>query len=49
VDSSHQAYLNAGWDRIKNWRKNYYGDTINLLCMLLISGNWWAPISEADS
>jgi endo-1,4-beta-D-glucanase Y len=49
VDRSHQAYLNAGWDRIKNWRKNYYGDTINLLCMLLISGNWWAPISEADS
>jgi endo-1,4-beta-D-glucanase Y len=44
VDSSHQSYLNSGWDTIINWREGYYGDTINLLCMLLISGNWWAPI-----
>jgi endo-1,4-beta-D-glucanase Y len=44
VDSSHQSYLNSGWDTIANWKESYYGDTINLLCMLLISGNWWAPI-----
>jgi endo-1,4-beta-D-glucanase Y len=43
VDNSHQSYLNAGWDKIINWRESYYGDTINLLSMLLISGNWWAP------
>jgi endo-1,4-beta-D-glucanase Y len=49
VDRAHQSYLNAGWDRIANWKKSYYGDTINLLSMLLISGNWWAPISQADS
>jgi endo-1,4-beta-D-glucanase Y len=49
VDSSHQSYLNAGWKTITNWRESYYGDTINLLCMLLISGNWWAPISHAPS
>jgi endo-1,4-beta-D-glucanase Y len=48
VDSSHQSYLNSGWDTIINWREGYYGDTINLLCMLLISGNWWAPI-EPDT
>jgi endo-1,4-beta-D-glucanase Y len=45
VDDSHQAFLNSGWDVIKNWRESYYGDTINLLCMLLISGNWWSPAS----
>ncbi|MBO0861736.1 MAG: chitosanase [Chloracidobacterium sp.] len=49
VDKSHQAYLNAGWNTIKNWREDYYGDTLNLLCMLLISGDWWAPISHAPS
>jgi endo-1,4-beta-D-glucanase Y len=49
VDSSHQSYLNSGWDTITNWRESYYGDTINLLSMLLISGNWWAPISQAPS
>jgi endo-1,4-beta-D-glucanase Y len=49
VNSSHQSYLNSGWDKIKNRREGYYEDTINLLCMLLISGNWWAPISDAAS
>ncbi len=43
ADPAHQAYLNAGWTRINNWRDSYYGDSINLLCMLVISGNWWAP------
>jgi endoglucanase len=43
ADPAHQAYLNSGWTRINNWRDSYYGDSINLLCMLLISGNWWAP------
>jgi endo-1,4-beta-D-glucanase Y len=55
VDRSHQMYLNSGWDTIANWREkgaaatHGYGDSINLLCMLLISGNWWAPISHAPS
>jgi endo-1,4-beta-D-glucanase Y len=48
VDNSHQAFLNSGWKTISNWKDSYYGDTINLLCMLLISGNWWSPAS-ADS
>jgi len=46
VDPSHQAFMNSGWDVIKKWRNgDYYGDTINLLCMFLISGNWWSPTS----
>jgi endo-1,4-beta-D-glucanase Y len=43
VDNSHQAFLNSSWEVIKNWKDSYYGDTINLLCMFLISGNWWSP------
>jgi endo-1,4-beta-D-glucanase Y len=46
VDHSHQDFLNSGWEVIKNWRNgDYYGDTINILCMLLISGNWWSPVA----
>ena len=43
VDSSHQQYLNNGWDHILNWNMDYYNDIIKLLCMLSISGNWWPP------
>ncbi|HSV88313.1 MAG TPA: glycosyl hydrolase family 8 [Bacteroidales bacterium] len=39
----HQQWLNEGWNHIKNVKISYYPDTINLLSMLLISGNWWAP------
>lgn len=45
VDSAHQDYLNAGWSYMTNTvnRESYFGDTINLLCMLLISGKWTRP------
>ncbi len=43
VDSAHQNYLNQGWSLISSTREDYYGDSISLLCMILISGNWWAP------
>ena len=43
TDERYQAFLNNGWDYIKATRESYYGDTICLLNMLLISGNWWNP------
>ncbi len=43
IDVSNQSYLNQGWSIMRNWKSGYYGDSINLLCMLFISGNWWAP------
>jgi len=53
TDPSKQEFLNSGWDFISNkflgdqkeeegW-SGYYSDTIALLNMLLISGNWWSP------
>jgi endo-1,4-beta-D-glucanase Y len=42
VDPNLQTFLNKGWDRIKNDHYAYFNDSINLLCMLAISGNWWA-------
>ncbi|WP_430815063.1 glycosyl hydrolase family 8 [Carboxylicivirga sp. RSCT41] len=43
VDPKYQVFLNKGWDVIKAEKESYYGDTIGLLNMLLISGNWWNP------
>ncbi|HEX2926399.1 MAG TPA: glycosyl hydrolase family 8 [Ruminiclostridium sp.] len=44
VDNTNQSYLNDGWTKISNWREKCDGDSINLLSMLLISGNWWIPV-----
>ncbi len=43
VSSANQAYLNALWDRIVTMQEGYYEDTLNLLNMIYISGNWWKP------
>lgn len=45
ADATHQEWLNDGWEVISTRSSSYYPDTINLLSMLLISGNWWAPPS----
>ncbi|WP_338792162.1 glycosyl hydrolase family 8 [Bernardetia sp. MNP-M8] len=49
VDISHQAFLNDGWDHLKTGYYDYYDATINLLCMLYISGNWWKPEINPDT
>jgi endo-1,4-beta-D-glucanase Y len=42
--TSNQVWLNAIWDNVANrgleW---YYGDTVKMLCMLVMSDNWWSP------
>ena len=45
VDSSHQDWLNALWDATlgDEGDANYFGDTLKLLSMIVMSGNWWAP------
>ncbi len=43
TNTSHQAWVNAGWDWMKNKKESYYSDTFNLLTMLFITGNWWKP------
>ncbi len=42
-NNSNQSFLNSGWNYIKNRQTDYYGTSINLLSMLMISGNWWVP------
>jgi hypothetical protein len=41
--ATSQDFLNKGWNEVKVEKEEYYEDSINLLCMLLLSGNWWKP------
>ncbi|OAB33034.1 chemotaxis protein [Paenibacillus glacialis] len=43
TNSAHQAWVNSGWDWMKNKKEGYFSDSYNLLNMLFISGNWWIP------
>lgn len=43
IDPKYQSFLNKGWDLIRAEQEDYYGDTLTLLSMLFVSGNWWKP------
>lgn len=46
VDAAHQSWLNAIWDLTSRQGLNatdYYGNTLKLLSMIVMSGNWWSP------
>jgi endo-1,4-beta-D-glucanase Y len=41
---TNQPWLNALWDDMAGrGTSEYYGDTLKLLAMIVISGNWWSP------
>ncbi len=42
-DPAQQAWLNAIYDSVYNNHIDYYEDSVNLLCMLVMSGNFWSP------
>ncbi|MEE9381909.1 MAG: glycosyl hydrolase family 8 [Nannocystaceae bacterium] len=52
IGAEFQDYLNAGWDiyvappEDGTRDDNYFDDTLQLLAMLYVSGNWWAPYSS---
>ena len=43
VDEHYQNFVNKGWEYMSNVRDDYYNDCINLMCMLMVSDNWWKP------
>lgn len=50
VDASNQAWLNAIWDLVVATpasAEHYYENTLKLLSMIVMSGNWWAPQAVA--
>lgn len=41
---SNQPWVNNLWNTIVNFSvESYYEDTIKLLCLIVMSGNWWVP------
>jgi hypothetical protein len=51
VDSSNQSWLNSIWDLVvatPSTTDGYYENTLKLLAMIVMSGNWWAPERVAD-
>lgn len=44
LHEDYKPLLNDGVRMLSLWRNNYYNDTIALLSLLLISGNWWNPV-----
>jgi hypothetical protein len=48
-DPSRQEWLNALWESVaasKPGVDGYYGDTLKMLCMIVLSGNWWTPMPD---
>jgi len=46
ADATNQAWLNALWDTVVATpasAEGYYENSIKMLSMLVMSGNWWAP------
>jgi endo-1,4-beta-D-glucanase Y len=43
-DPGSQVWLDAIWNQlVKNTPDDYFGDTVSLLAMIVMSGNWWTP------
>lgn len=46
VDATNQAWLDEVWDHVASTplsSEGYYENTLKLLSMIVMSGNWWAP------
>jgi endo-1,4-beta-D-glucanase Y len=42
-DPAQQEWLNSVYDSVYDKHEDYYEDSINLLCMMVMSGNFWSP------
>ncbi len=43
TDPSQQDWLNALYGSVYDRHEDYYEDSVNLLCLLVMSGNFWTP------
>lgn len=44
VDAENQEWLNAIWDEVIDTPVgSYYGDTLKMQALIVMSGNWWEP------
>lgn len=48
INEQNQNWLNKLWDFTSSEptsETNYFNNTIRLLCLILVSGNWWTPLN----
>ncbi len=48
IHSSNQKWLNDLWDYTSSQptsESNYFNNTVRLLCLIMVSGNWWTPLN----
>jgi endoglucanase len=50
TDAANQSWLNSIWTHAANTNtENYYNDSIRLLSMIVMSGNWWSPDATTNT
>jgi len=42
-DPAQQEWLNAIYDSVYENHLDYYEDSVNFLCLLVMTGNFWTP------
>ncbi len=42
-DPAQQDWLNAIYDSVYNTHEDYYEDSVTLLCLMVMTGNFWSP------
>lgn len=48
LEPGQQAWLNAVYDAVRGETQGYYEDSVTLLCLLVMAGNWWDPTRVSD-
>lgn len=51
LDSANQSWLNGMYDHLitQNLADNtYFGNTLKMLCLIVLSGNYWPPYTVSD-
>lgn len=43
TEPSQQQWLNDIYDAVRSTREDYYEDSVTLLCLLVMTGNYWDP------
>lgn len=41
--AGQQEWLNAIYDAVRSETQGYYADTVTLLCLMIMTGNYWPP------
>jgi hypothetical protein len=42
-DPAQQDWMNAIYDSVYNTHEDYYEDSVTLLCLMTMTGNYWSP------